>query len=1010
LATEAGRGCDRGQRRPRRRGHSNPTQLTSQAPQPAEESNPLEAISAISRSVAGNLDGVIKRCGDFVTKEPTPKSSRTLQRMLYEASFGDPVFLKARQVAEVAANISSGRAAADFLDDEQASSFRAIADVTRKVQEELSRLQGDTWASNVWQTVNSRPRAQDGDTPPSQRLPRMYTSECEEAGDLKAAYPADAGSSRPTSSVVGGDASTAVAAGATLGSTVLAGVAEARLEPPRTAGSSVCYASEFTDAASSTAGAADIAPRKSLAAEAEDSGMKSVPTVTLGGRTTQTLDFARLQAAFKRFKVPDSGDIHKADLYELLRFLGHVMVDEQGIEPLLQEVTPYEYLDFDEFQSFMERYIPYERQQFHVVFERFDTDKSGEICVTELKQLLSELNFMPMKGMLQEALSSVDLDSSGSLGFEEFVTFLKTYRHAEGFSTDEVEQLLGSFNHFASETPGKTDTLDVGSLPDALISVFGLHVKEIVEEMAERLASGQGLKTSNVEPSRAGKAFEFLYFSEFLIFARKVREAVYEKLRLEYPAWAPGGRGEAQGCKAKKQATFDAIDLDNSGGISESELRLALRKLGYTPLKQNVREVIFEVVEAWEEGRELDFNEFFAFMLIVRQREGFSKESVEEMRKVFNRFDEDDSGEVDSLELAELFRHLGHKVVLDEIHVFVSEVDANNSGQLDFREFLKLMRLYRENELKRYANVFNAHKERGIIGGSKDEAGRSGRLPREEVMPALKELGLPPTRALETLAPAAMPVEGLCFDAFVGILDACRSEMVQVSRKNASFSYERVQHFRDLFSRFDKDGSGDIDTTELASILRMFRWEPKTPQEQLDLVKKINTARARAAEAGVDDVGDDGSGNINFWVFVQLARLLETEREKAEEDRVNALVVELNFSQEEVDQFRQIFCERKRQPVESDPSAPTKADPEEPNGLSREAVRKLMRSLVTTIPPADKAKLDAKLNDLMVADQLDFPCFLRFMRWLLDVDFAGMSSRLASRASAANTRGGAGGE
>jgi len=620
-----------------------------------------------------------------------------------------------------------------------------------------------------------------------------------------------------------------------------------------------------------------------------------------------------------------------------------------------------------------------------------------------LRQLLTELNFMPMKGMLQEALTAVDLDSSGSLGFEEFVIFLKTYRQAEGFSTDEVEQLLASFNRFANENEGQRELLKATNLPDALIAVFGLHVKDIVEEMAERLGTGQSLTQSSTSPSRAGKAFEALYFSEFLIFARKVREAVYEKLRLEYPAWAPGGRGEAQGCMAKKQATFDEIDIDKSGGISESELRFALRRLGYTPLRQNVLEVIYEVVDGtWHDGRELDFNEFFAFMLIVRQREGFNKDAVEEMRKVFNRFDEDDSGEVDSLELAELFRHLGYKVVLDEIHVFVTEVDANNSGQLDFREFLKLMRLYRENELKRYAAVFNARKDKSSASADKSEGDHAGRLPRDQVRPALKDLAIPPTRALATMGHVAMPSGGLSFDAFVGVLDACRVELVHTQRKNASFSPERIQHFRDLFKRFDKDGSGDIDTTELSSILRLFRWEPKTPQEQADLMRKLDLARARAKEAGIEDVGEDGSSSICFWSFVQLARLLEIEREKAEEDRVIALTIELNFSQDEVDQFRQIYCDRKRQPSENlGPTPAPEADPDDTSGLNREALRKLMRSLVTTIPPGDKANLERKLNELMVDDQLDFPNFLRFMRWLLDIDFAGLSSRLASRAAAA---------
>lgn len=36
------------------------------------------------------------------------------------------------------------------------------------------------------------------------------------------------------------------------------------------------------------------------------------------------------------------------------------------------------------------------------------------------------------------ALKVVDMDGSGSLDFQELVTFLAVYRHAEGFTKDEV--------------------------------------------------------------------------------------------------------------------------------------------------------------------------------------------------------------------------------------------------------------------------------------------------------------------------------------------------------------------------------------------------------------------------------------------------------------------------------------------------------------------------------------------------------------------------------------------
>merc|ERR1712217_580378 len=137
----------------------------------------------------------------------------------------------------------------------------------------------------------------------------------------------------------------------------------------------------------------------------------------------------------------------------------------------------------------------------------------------------------------------------------------------------------------------------------------------------------------------------------------------------------------------------------------------------------------------------------------------------------------------------------------------------------------------------------------------------------------------------------------------------------------------------------DKDKSGEIDTMELLGILQEFGWEPKSRQEQTELMSKLNVARARAREAGIKNVGKDGSGALEFWTFVQLSRMLETEFEHAEEDRMNKLMAQLKFSQKEVDDFRQVFVDKKREEQEDKDLDEANA----PSGLSRDAVRKLIK-------------------------------------------------------------------
>uniref|UniRef100_A0A7S1ME47 Calmodulin n=1 Tax=Alexandrium catenella TaxID=2925 RepID=A0A7S1ME47_ALECA len=400
--------------------------------------------------------------------------------------------------------------------------------------------------------------------------------------------------------------------------------------------------------------------------------------------------------------------------------------------------------------------------------------------------------------------------------------------------------------------------------------------------------------------------------------------------------------------------------------ISVPELRQVLIQMGYTPLTENVNEVLEDV----DTGRDnvLDFHDFFDFVFIYRQREGFRRDEVQEMRRLFERFDADDSGEISAMELKELFRHMGYRVTMDQVHLFVAQVDENNSNCLDFREYLKLMQLHREAELRSITGIFNSLKDRV-----------TGMLTSSNVDKAFKGLQQEPPKALPKLAS-----KGFNFDGFVKLVDSCRADLVARERKKAGFTDERIAELQEVFSRFDKDGSGEIDNIELMSILTEFGWNPKTQEEQKELMTKIQMAKDAAKEADPDhDLADDG---IKFWSYVQLARMLETEHEQAEEELMNRLMKELNFNQKEVDDFRQIYMNKKHE-IAEDIKERTGKDPD---GLPRDDVRRLVRSLGISLIGENKVKLDTELKRLGCDDlkPLDFPGFLQLMRWIMTADMA----------------------
>jgi len=717
-------------------------------------------------------------------------------------------------------------------------------------------------------------------------------------------------------------------------------------------------------------------------------------------------EITRMRTAFSRFKVPDSADLHTDDISGLLQYLGHVALVPERVKPLVKDVTVYDYMDFDEFLTFMQAYCEYERSEFKVQFEKFDEDNNEEISVPELKNLCGHLGFMPMKNMMQEALAAVDQDSNGQLGFDELVTFLAVYRHNEGFTRKEVSELRRSFDRFVSTTDHAGPKMAADSLCDALVHVFGLQVVEQAKKFEGQLMKGHGIGRSSIGGgSRApGSENEYLHFPEFLIFARRTREGEMNKMKTNFPhlsdksmgaksAFArPADMDDSPASRKKYlKSEFSRYDTDKTNGISQDELRQVLHDMDYTPLRQNIYEIFSEVIDSEpDKVRELDFNEFFEFMTVFRARDGFLKDEVDKMRKVFDRFDDDQSGEINALELADLMRHLGYSLSLDEIHILVQEVDANGSNNLDFREYLHLMRLHREQELDKTQKIFSQWK---------DEEG----LDRLKIGKVLEELGHSLPAWMGDITHKGS--DHIDFDSFVMIVDSCREELVKKQRKKAGFTDAEIDAFENEFNTFDTDKSGMIDVFELQNLLKAFGWEPKSKEEQRELMKKLDGARKMAREAHVQGVGKDGCAELGFWEFVQLARMLHTQHDKAEEDAMAKLQKELNFTQQEVDEFRRVFkTQAHRHDDDEDDYYDHHHDHHhhhpggtEPEGIPRDQVRRLVRQLGVAITPENRGRLDDKLAQLDQGGVLNFMSFLRLMKWLVDTDFAGINSAAAQK-------------
>ncbi|GAB0497375.1 hypothetical protein I4F81_002976 [Pyropia yezoensis] len=132
---------------------------------------------------------------------------------------------------------------------------------------------------------------------------------------------------------------------------------------------------------------------------------------------------------------------------------------------------------------------------------------------------------------------------------------------------------------------------------------------------------------------------------------------------------------------------FALFDKDGDGTITSTELGAVMRSLGQQPTEAALKQMISEV-DADGSGT-IDFAEFLTLM----SRKMKSADSQAEILEAFKVFDKDGSGKISADELRQVMNNLGEKLSDEEVSEMIREADTNGDGEIDVKEFVKMMRL-----------------------------------------------------------------------------------------------------------------------------------------------------------------------------------------------------------------------------------------------------------------------------------------------------------------------------
>ena len=137
---------------------------------------------------------------------------------------------------------------------------------------------------------------------------------------------------------------------------------------------------------------------------------------------------------------------------------------------------------------------------------------------------------------------------------------------------------------------------------------------------------------------------------------------------------------------AELKQAFDLFDTDSSGTIDPKELRAAMRSLG---LETNKNQTVYQMIQDIDQDSngEIDFDEFLE--LITTKLAGSDTE--EDVQKIFELFDDDQTGFITLHNLKRVAGELGERMDDAELLEMIERADLDQDGQISPQEFYRIM-------------------------------------------------------------------------------------------------------------------------------------------------------------------------------------------------------------------------------------------------------------------------------------------------------------------------------
>lgn len=131
---------------------------------------------------------------------------------------------------------------------------------------------------------------------------------------------------------------------------------------------------------------------------------------------------------------------------------------------------------------------------------------------------------------------------------------------------------------------------------------------------------------------------------------------------------------------------FDLFDTDGSGKIDAKELKIAMKALGFEPKKEEIKKMITDT-DKHGTGT-IEYTDFLELMTVKMGE----RDPVEEMRKAFRLFLDDDSDRIGIRHLKRVAKELGETMTEEELQEMIDEADRDGDGEISEEDFIRIMK------------------------------------------------------------------------------------------------------------------------------------------------------------------------------------------------------------------------------------------------------------------------------------------------------------------------------